>query len=122
MRKNLKELDEKIAMRLLAARKAAGVKQKELAAMMGLSFQQIQKYEQGVNRLSAGRLHRACCALGLPYSYFFEDAEDAPEPDNPLYNEKSLAFLKAYNQLPDKTQQALEALMPLLNKQGEKTS
>jgi transcriptional regulator with XRE-family HTH domain len=46
--------------------------QEALAAALGLTFQQVQKYEKGANRLSASRLAAAAKALGVPVSYFFE--------------------------------------------------
>jgi transcriptional regulator with XRE-family HTH domain len=48
--------------------------QTELAGTAGITFQQIQKYEKGSNRVGAGRLYRFSEALGVPPSYFFEGA------------------------------------------------
>jgi transcriptional regulator with XRE-family HTH domain len=47
--------------------------QQELAAALGVSFQQVQKYEQGLNRIGAGRLQQLAEILGVPVSSFFED-------------------------------------------------
>jgi transcriptional regulator with XRE-family HTH domain len=49
-----------------------GLSQTELADAAGITFQQIQKYEKGVNRVGAGRLQQFSDALGVPLSYFFE--------------------------------------------------
>jgi transcriptional regulator with XRE-family HTH domain len=51
-----------------------GLSQTELADAAGITFQQIQKYEKGVNRVGASRLQQLSDALGVPPSYFFEGA------------------------------------------------
>lgn len=58
-------------------RKAKGVSQEELAEALGLSFQQIQKYEMGRNRVSASKLFAAGLALGVAPGAFFEGLEGA---------------------------------------------
>jgi transcriptional regulator with XRE-family HTH domain len=64
-----------------------GVSQEALAARIGVTFQQIQKYEQGQNRIGASRLFQLAQALSAPIGYFFEglpdDRAEAPviEPD-----------------------------------------
>lgn len=62
--------------RLRAARLTSGLSQTELGKAMGLSFQQVQKYERGTNRISASMLARAAKALGVRVVDFFPD-EDA---------------------------------------------
>ena len=57
--------------RLKAARLQAGLTQVDLGQAMNLSFQQIQKYERGTNRISASMLYRAGKALGTPVADFF---------------------------------------------------
>lgn len=54
--------------------------QDQLGQLLGLTFQQVQKYEKGMNRISAGRLFELGKALGVPVSYFFDGAEDLLEP------------------------------------------
>lgn len=56
--------DQALAARIRAARIAANISQQDLAARIGVSFQQLQKYENGINRLSASRLLLVCEALG----------------------------------------------------------
>jgi transcriptional regulator with XRE-family HTH domain len=46
--------------------------QSQLGARMGLTFQQLQKYERGANRISASKLHEAAMALAIPIAWFFE--------------------------------------------------
>jgi transcriptional regulator with XRE-family HTH domain len=57
--------------------------QTELGKKVGITFQQIQKYEKGVNRVGAGRLQRIAEVLDVPVSFFFEGARGrSPEADN----------------------------------------
>lgn len=62
--------DTSIGTRLRAARIAAGMSQQTLGGKLGVSFQQIQKYEKGVNRLAASRLSDIAALLGKPVTWF----------------------------------------------------
>jgi transcriptional regulator with XRE-family HTH domain len=52
-----------------------GMSQERLGELLGLTFQQVQKYEKGVNRIGAGRLYEISAILGVPISFFYEDLE-----------------------------------------------
>jgi len=52
-----------------------GMSQERLGELLGLTFQQIQKYEKGVNRIGAGRLFDISRIMGVPVEYFFEGAD-----------------------------------------------
>jgi len=65
-------VDVHVGKRLRQARLLAGLSQEELGNGIGVSFQAVQKYEQGENRLSASRLYRAATLLKQPVAYFFE--------------------------------------------------
>ena len=71
-------VDSHVGKQLRAIRTKLGVSQEKLAAELGVSFQQIQKYENGANRVSASRLQMASTYLEVPVSYFFDGAP-APE-------------------------------------------
>jgi transcriptional regulator with XRE-family HTH domain len=58
-------------------RKILGLSQEKLGEKLGITFQQIQKYEKGTNRVGASRLQAMSNALEVPVSYFFPDAESA---------------------------------------------
>jgi transcriptional regulator with XRE-family HTH domain len=77
-------VDTHIGQKLRARRNLLGLTQTELADAAGITFQQIQKYEKGTNRVGAGRLQQFSEALGVPPSYFFEGAptvgKKAPAP------------------------------------------
>jgi transcriptional regulator with XRE-family HTH domain len=65
--------DAHVGSRLRACRTLAGFSQERLGAAVSLSFQQIQKYEKGLNRIGASRLQQFAQILNVPPSYFFED-------------------------------------------------
>ena len=52
-----------------------GMSQERLGELLGLTFQQVQKYEKGINRIGAGRLFEVAGILGVPISFFYEDVE-----------------------------------------------
>jgi DNA-binding transcriptional regulator YiaG len=64
-------VDTWVGGRIAARRQALGLSQTMLAERVGVSFQQIQKYETGVNRISASRLHQIAMALGVDAGSFF---------------------------------------------------
>ena len=75
-------LDLHVGKRLRGRRRILGLSQTDLADLIGVRFQQIQKYEAAINRLSAARLWTLACALGVDVQYFFDGwtgAEDAGE-------------------------------------------
>src|SRR5215213_8005732 len=66
------ELSKIIALKIRSARHEAGMSQVELAKHIGVSFQQLQKYESGTNRITADRLQRLAEIVERPITYFFE--------------------------------------------------
>lgn len=64
-------IDQAVGRRIAARRSALGLSQTALARELGISFQQVQKYETGANRVSASRLHRAATALDCSVADFF---------------------------------------------------
>lgn len=68
-------LDAHVGNRLRVRRMLAGLTQDELAAAVGITFQQVQKYEKGANRISASRLHAFSNVLKVRVGWFFEDVE-----------------------------------------------
>jgi transcriptional regulator with XRE-family HTH domain len=65
-------VDVHVGQRLRVRRSLMGLSQEKLAEAVGLTFQQIQKYERGMNRISAGRLYQFSEILGVPVSYFYD--------------------------------------------------
>lgn len=72
--KSITEIDVYVAKRLLAARKGSGLSQSDAAHAVGLSFQQVQKYELGKNRISSGKLAVLARLYSKPIAWFFPDA------------------------------------------------
>lgn len=75
------EIDIEIGRRLRQARVAAGLTQTELGVRLGISFQQIQKYEKGRNRIGGGRLYKIARLLGVKITYFFDGVEHLLDAD-----------------------------------------
>ncbi|CDO49506.1 transcriptional regulator [Bartonella tribocorum] len=92
-----------------------GLSQKALGNTLGVSFQQIQKYEKGLNRVSAGCLLEIAQKLQVPISFFYADllTADIATKENPshhdqyTYSEKEHALLKNFRELQPKKQKAI---------------
>lgn len=70
------EIDDFVGKRLRRRRRLLGLTQQSLGEMVGIRFQQIQKYECGANRVSAARLFELAEALGVPVQYFYDGLSD----------------------------------------------
>lgn len=77
-------VDVHVGNRLRVKRSLQGMSQEKLADAIGLTFQQIQKYERGVNRISAGRLFQFSRILEVPISYFYDQMGGETGRENPL--------------------------------------
>lgn len=66
-------IDVNVGIRLRLRRTLLGLTQQQLGDAIGVTFQQVQKYERGTNRISASRLFDMACVLSVPVSFFFED-------------------------------------------------
>lgn len=73
--------DRFVGQRMKLARRNQSLTQEGLAARLGVTFQQIQKYEAGHSRLSAGRLRDVAIALNRPIAWFYEPFETLPDGD-----------------------------------------
>ncbi len=73
-----RNVDVHVGNRLRQRRTMLGMSQQKLGAAVGLTFQQIQKYERGANRIGASRLYEFSEILDVPISFFFDDV---PQPD-----------------------------------------
>lgn len=81
IKRHANEIDKYVGQRIRAGRMVAGLSQEELGAALGVSFQQIQKYEKGNNRTSCGALVLIAAELQVPLIWFFEDAPGMPKTD-----------------------------------------
>jgi transcriptional regulator with XRE-family HTH domain len=83
-------VDIHVGKRLRSRRTILGMSQEEIGVAVGITFQQVQKYERGLNRIGSSRLYQFSCLLGVGVSYFFEDfKEAAPES---IMAEESVSF------------------------------
>lgn len=76
------DIDVNVGKRLKLLRIQRGLSQEKLSELIDVSFQQVQKYENGVNRISAGRLWLICLALHVMPNAFFEEVDDVRLPSN----------------------------------------
>src|SRR3954447_25528658 len=67
-------VDRHVGSRVRMRRMLIGMSQEKLGAALGITFQQIQKYEKGTNRIGASRLHQIARVLGVPIEFFYEGA------------------------------------------------
>lgn len=76
-------IDAHVGSRVRMRRMLLGMSQEKLGEQLGLTFQQIQKYEKGVNRIGASRLYDMATVLGVPVQFFYEDApgKSANQPE-----------------------------------------
>ena len=70
-------IDRHVGSRVRMRRMLIGMSQEKLGEALGLTFQQVQKYEKGTNRIGASRLHRIASVLGVPIEFFYEGAPHA---------------------------------------------
>ncbi len=78
MAKSPNPIDKHVGARVRMRRIMVGMSQEKLGEALGITFQQIQKYEKGTNRIGASRLQAAARILAVPVNYFFEGASDDP--------------------------------------------
>jgi transcriptional regulator with XRE-family HTH domain len=99
--------DAEIGQRVRALRLQRGLSQTELGQLISVTFQQVQKYEKGANRISAGRLQRIAEVLGVPVAHFFarptdkDTADAAPDEGRFLQSEGALRLARAYARIKE---------------------
>ena len=73
-------IDIRVGARLRLRRNMRGLSQQKLGQALGLTFQQVQKYERGANKITASRLHELSQLLDVPISFFFDDTDPVRAP------------------------------------------
>lgn len=106
-------VDQHVGSRLRTRRTILGMSQEALGDAVGITFQQIQKYEKGLNRIGSSRLYEFACILNVDVSYFFEDivsGDGSTSVANESYdefkydslgNKEILTLVRAYNNIAD---------------------
>lgn len=105
------DVDAHVGARLRQRRMLLGISQEQLAEMLGLTFQQVQKYERGTNRVSASRLFQLARALETPITWFFDEmgperaaekAEVGDEDYDPMSRRETLELVRVYSRIDDR--------------------
>jgi len=114
-------IDVHVGSRLRARRMMVGMSQEKLADAFGLTFQQVQKYEKGMNRMGSSRLQHAADILGVTVPFFFEGAPDghtlsqsAPSPayvNEFVSSEDGLRLIKAFTRIARSARQRIVHLV-----------
>jgi transcriptional regulator with XRE-family HTH domain len=117
-------VDVHVGKRLRGRRTVLGLSQEDVAGRLGITFQQVQKYEKGANGLSASRLQQLSKCLGVSVAYFFEGLEGGPAvgeeaapstgiaPGGLASERETLEMAKAFNLISDRrVRRCLMALM-----------
>lgn len=109
-------VDVAVGAKIRLRRKQLGVSQKSLAEALGVTFQQVQKYERGANRVSASSLARVAKALEMPVAAFFSDEPDAaPNLFSAIGDPGAADMLEAYSGISSsESRQALLAVARLM--------
>src|SRR6201995_3887173 len=86
-KKQASPIDVQVGNRVRLRRMLIGMSQEKLGEMLGLTFQQVQKYEKGVNRIGAGRLFQVAHILNVPIDYFYEGVVNGSSEAAPGFSE-----------------------------------
>ncbi len=119
-------IDVHVGNRIRLRRTLLGFSQEKLAALLGLTFQQVQKYERGMNRVGASRLWDISKVLEVPISFFYEDMDkdvakqsprmfsipdcqpvflnedEVPFDSDPMQRQETIELVKAYYKIPNR--------------------
>ncbi|PIE14932.1 MAG: transcriptional regulator [Rhodobacterales bacterium] len=116
-------VDVHVGKRIRHRRWLVGMTQQQLAEKVGIKFQQIQKYETGMNRVSASRLWDISDALDVPVSFFFDglrDGQAAPGensviPADIMADKEALDLVRSYYSMPENQRRRLFDLARVLS-------
>lgn len=125
MRKSADAIDKHVGARIRLRRNMLGVSQEKLAEGLGITFQQVQKYEKGTNRVGASRLQSIAAILEAPISFFFEEGPGpvlqsegwvADSPTQLMMSKECVALARAFVAIEDKrVQQKVLSLVRALS-------
>lgn len=113
-------VDVHVGKRIRHRRWLIGMTQQQLADLVGIKFQQIQKYETGANRVSASRLWDIARATEVPVSFFFEGLEGARSAADPVEGDlhadkEALQLIRSYYAIPEAQRRRLFDLARVLS-------
>lgn len=115
MASNPNPVDIHVGGRIRLRRTLLGMSQEKLGKAIGLTFQQVQKYERGTNRVGSSRLFQLAKVLNVPVSFFFDDMPNEvsggnsalaepgkPFEHNPFTKRETLELVRAYHKIGDR--------------------
>jgi transcriptional regulator with XRE-family HTH domain len=112
-------VDAHVGKRIRHRRWMVGMTQQQLADQVGIKFQQIQKYETGMNRVSASRLWDIAEALSVPVSFFFEGLNEGGAPaagsGDMLADKEAMDLVRSYYAIPEAQRRRLFDLARVLS-------
>lgn len=113
-------VDVHVGQRVRQRRWMLGVTQQRLADLIGVKFQQVQKYETGANRISASRLWDVAVVLEVPVAYFFEGLgghswESGEHRGDILTDKEAVELVRAYYAIPEAQRRRLFDLARVLS-------
>lgn len=110
-------IDVHVGLRVRERRTMMGLSQENLADAIGLTFQQVQKYERGSNRISASRLWHIAKVLQVPVEHFFKGLENGPAVELGFKPRRALEIVRYLEGIPEAAvQNRLFALIKSLSK------
>ncbi|WP_025056683.1 helix-turn-helix domain-containing protein [Sulfitobacter noctilucicola] len=119
------KVDVYVGQRIRQRRWLTGMTQQRLAELVGIKFQQIQKYETGANRVSASRLWDIADALGVTVAFFFDGLKsEAPEktgkaeeniPVDVMGDKEAMDLIRSYYSIPEDQRRRLFELARVLS-------
>jgi transcriptional regulator with XRE-family HTH domain len=133
----LNPINIRVGTRLRLRRNMLGLSQEKLGEAIGLTFQQVQKYERGTNRIGASRLHELSRVLDVPVSFFFDDTDPVRAPAtggfaglpaeafeaDPLRKRETVELIRAFFAIEDATvRQRLLDLIKALGTESDATA
>lgn len=116
-------IDVHVGKRVRHRRWMLGMTQQQLGERVGIKFQQIQKYETGMNRISASRLWDIAQAMDTSISFFFEGLDGAETADHPaaaqlgdlMVDREAIELVRSYNAIPEEQRRRLFDLARVLS-------
>ncbi len=112
-------VDVHVGQRVRQRRSLLGITMRQLGDSVGIKYQQLQKYETGLNRIGASRMWNIAAAIGVPVSFFFEGL-DGQAPDtgkvrgDPLTDKEALDLVRTYYAIPENQRRQLFDLARVL--------
>ena len=116
------DIDRHIGVRVRQQRVMNGLTQHALADLIGVTYQQAHKYENGTNRIAAGRLYTIARVLGVEVGYFFEGLQSEPSTNHTLQQRVFLDLARNFRSIRERKHQEAICLLTRILANLESTS